>query len=336
MFLNGHTHREPRAPVFFWIAVVVALTSPSAVAQSSAEVTTAWVAPRTPWGDPDLQGVFTSTDEFNIPLERPAEFEGRLLSDVSPEELAEFKRASNEQRARNMARNNAFQGLEVRALSNLSPSRRWLVAEPPAGRVPPLTAEGEQRRAAYEASLIQPADEPASLNMWYRCISLGVPGTMLPTQDGAPHRIVQAPGIVAIAHERLHQTRVIPTDGRPHLADSFRMYMGDARGRWEGDSLVVETTNFRGRFRTTAAASEKLRIVERFTPVAPDALEWSVTFDDPAAWTAPWTIAMRLTRTSESMFEDACHEGNHTVRNILSGARAEETSPGGAAQGRGP
>ena len=111
------------------------------------------------------------------------------------------------------------------------------------------------------------------------------------------------------------------------------MYMGDARGRWEGDTLVVETTNFKGRFSTTAAASEKLRIVERFTPVVPDALEWSVTFDDPAAWTAPWTIAMQLTRTSEAMFEDACHEGNHTVRNILSGARAEERAQ---AQGRGP
>ena len=110
MFLNGYARRESRA--LFWIAVVVAPTSAIAVAQSSAEVTTAWVVPRTPWGDPDLQGVYTNTDEFNVPLEKPAEFEGRLLSDISAEELAEFKRASNEQRARNFARNNAFQGLE--------------------------------------------------------------------------------------------------------------------------------------------------------------------------------------------------------------------------------
>lgn len=331
MFLNGHAHRASRAPAFFWIAVVVALTSASAFAQSSAGVTTAWVAPRTPWGDPDLQGVYTNIDERNVPLERPAEFEGRLSSDISPAELAEFARTTNEQRARQFERNNAFRGLGDVQRFDLSPSRPWLVADPPTGRVPPLTAEGERRRAAYEASLTQPADEPASLNMWYRCIGLGVPGTMMPTPDGAPHRILQTPGIVAIAHERLHETRVIPTDGRPHVADAIRMYMGDAKGRWEGDSLVVETTNFKGRFRTTAAASENLRIVERFTPVAPDALEWSVTFDDSATWTSPWTIAMRLTRTSESMFEDACHEGNHTVRNILSGARAAE-----GAQGRGP
>ena len=305
----------------------------NAAAQSASEAAP-WSAPRTPWGDPDLQGVYTNIDERNVPLERPAEFEGRLLSDISPAELAEFARTTNEQRARQFERNNAFRGLTAVDQFDLTPSRPWLVADPPTGHVPPLTPEGERRQAAYEASLVHPADEPASLNLWYRCISLGVPGTMLPTADGAPHRIVQAPGIVAIAHERLHETRVIPTDGRPHLADSFRMYMGDARGRWEGDSLVVEMTSFRGRFRTTAAASEKLRIVERFTPVAPDALEWSVTFDDPATWTSPWTIAMRLTRTSESMFEDACHEGNHTVRNILSGARAEETSPGGGSRTR--
>jgi len=312
------------------VALIIALAS-VAVAQPARP----WVVPRTPWGDPDLQGVYTNADEFNVPLEKPAEFEGRLLSDVSPEELAEFARTSNEQRARNFERNNAFQGLTGVDLSNLRPSRRWLVADPSAGRVPPLTADGERRRAEYEASLAQPADEPASLNLWYRCIGLGVPGTMLPTQDGAPHRIFQAPGIIAIAHERLHETRVIPTDGRPHVAAEIRMYMGDARGRCEGDSLVVETSNFKGQFRTTAAASEKLRIVERLTPVAPDALEWSVTFDDPSAWATPWTIAMRLTRTTEAMFEDACHEGNHTVRNILSGARADERAPA-AAQGRGP
>lgn len=307
-----------------WPALSLVLISTTAAAQTSARLGP-WAAPRTPWGDPDLQGVYTNIDELNVPLERPERFEGRALSDISPEELAAFARETNEERRRRVEYN-AFLGLTAVDRFDLRPSQAWRIVDPPSGHLPELTPEGRERQAAYTAALRQPADRPASLNHWYRCISLGVPSTMLPTPDGAPHRIVQAPGIVAIASERMHETRIIATDGRAHVADVFRMYMGDARGRWEGDSLVVETTNLRGQFRLTAAASEKLRLIERFTPLGPDALEWSVTFDDPGAWTSPWTMAMQLTRTDEAMFEDACHEGNHTVRNILSGARAEEAA----------
>jgi hypothetical protein len=324
----------PAALVSGGMAFAVALSWSSATAQSASDASSAWTVPRTPWGDPDLQGVYTNIDELNIPLERPARFEGRLVSDISPEELASFARESNEQRQRAFEQNNAFRGLTAVDRFDLRPSRPWRIIDPPAGRVPALTSEGQERQAAYAASVRQPADRPDSLTLWYRCISLGVPGTMLPSVDGAPYRIVQAPGIVAIAYERMHESRVIPTDGRAHVANVIRMYAGDARGRWEGESLVVETTNFKARFLLTSAASDKLRVIERFTPLSPDALEWSVTFDDASAWTSPWSIAMRLTRTVEAMFEDACHEGNHTVRNILSGARADERAS--AARSRGP
>jgi hypothetical protein len=321
-----------RLPTLVCASVALASALPwcSAAAQSVSGATSDWVAPRTPWGDPDLRGVYTNIDEFNVPLERPTRFEGRTLSDVSAEELAAFARESNEQRQRNFERNNAFRGLTAVDRFDLRPSRAWRIVDPREGRVPTLTPEGRLRQDAYAAGLRQPADRAQSLNLWYRCISLGVPTTMLPTQDGAPHRIVQAPGVVAIAHERMHETRVIPTDGRAHVADAIRMYAGDARGRWEGDTLVVETTNLKGQFQLTSAASEKLRVIERFTPLGPDAIDWSVTFEDPSAWTAPWTIALRLTRTSDAMFEDACHEGNHTVRNILSGARADERAAAAA------
>jgi hypothetical protein len=148
---------------------------------------------------------------------------------------------------------------------------------------------------------------------------------MMPAIYGNSYRIVQGPGVVTIGYEMVNEVRVIPLDGRPHAGDVLRSYMGDARGHFEGDTLVVETTNFNGRV-PYRGSSDRLRLIERFDPVSPTIVEWSVTFDDPATWTRAWTFAMHLTLTDEPPFEYACHEGNYAMRNILGIARAEEAA----------
>jgi hypothetical protein len=291
---------------------------PSAASKSAKP----WIPASTPWGEPDLQGIYSNTDELNIPLERPEQFAGRTLAEVTAAELAEFARASNEER-RQTFEQNPFRGLTAVDRFDLKPSRRWLVVDPVDGKVPPLTVEGQRRQAAFAARQNGPADSPEALNLWYRCISLGVPRSMMPSVDGAPFQIVQAPGVVAIRYERMHEVRVIRLDGAP-IGSGIRQYMGVSRGHWEGKTLIVESTGFKGENQMTSPASKNLRVLERFTPVAAGRLEWSVTFEDSAGWTRPWTLSMLLTSTTEQLFEDACHEGNYALRNTLSGARAEE------------
>ena len=151
---------------------------------------------------------------------------------------------------------------------------------------------------------------------------------MMPAIYGSSYEIVQGPSYVAIVYEMIHETRVIPLDVRPHVGKEIRSYMGDARGRWEGDTLVVETTNFKDVIAYRDAGGDTLRMVERFTPAGPNTIEWSVTLDDPTTWTRPWTFAMLLAKkdASQRPFEYACHEGNYGLRNILSAARAEEAA----------
>jgi len=162
------------------------------------------------------------------------------------------------------------------------------------------------------------------MSLYDRCISRGVPGSMMPVIYGNAYDITQAPGYVVIRYEMVHEARVIPLGDQPRLPETFDFYMGDARGHWEGDTLVVETTNFRegAAYRN---ASTKLKLTERFTPVDASTLRWEVRFEDPATWEAPWAFAMPLKRDSESpMFEYACHEGNRGLENILRAARAAE------------
>jgi hypothetical protein len=283
-------------------------------------------APRTPWGDPDLQGAYTNSDESLIPMERPDVLTGRSLSDVSPEELAKL----NEQR--NEARIEADkQRWELRSplhwFENHNPknSRAWLVVDPPDGKLPPQTAEAKARATARAQARKGrgEADSYEDRSLYDRCITRGLPGSMMPAIYGNSYEIVQGPGYVAIQYEMVNELRVIPLDGRPHLASAIRNYMGDARGRFEGDTLVVETTNFTDKV-PYRGSSQNLKLIERFTPRAPGVVEWSVTFDDPSTWTRPWTFAMNLTKTTERPFEYACHEGNYAMRNILSIAREEE------------
>jgi hypothetical protein len=300
-----------------------------------------WTPPRTPWGHPDLAGVYSNSDESGIPFERPARFDGRRLEDITAKELEELRTERRKATAddsvavdRPVDREAFWENL------NAVNSRAWLVVDPADGKIPPTTAQAQQRAAARaearRTSGRGPADSAADRSLYDRCISRGLPGSMMPAIYGSSYEIVQGPESVAIVYEMVHETRVIPLDGRPHAGSAIRSYMGDARGRWDGDALVVETRNIKDEIAYRNASGATLRLIERFTPT-PNGLEWSVTVDDPSTWTRPWTFAMMLTKkdASQRPFEYACHEGNYGLRNILSAARAEEAAAraGAAADG---
>jgi len=299
-----------------------------------AEVPKNWKPARTPWGDPDLTGVYSNSDEAGIPFEKPAQFEGRRLEDITEAELNELRKTRQDATIeRAVSASDDPEGhpqLFWWETLNATNSRAWLVNDPPDGRIPPETPEARQRAAARTAARRQsghgPADGPEDRSLYDRCISRGLPGSMMPAIYGSSYQIVQGQGSVAIIYEMIHETRVIPLDGRSHVGKSIRNYMGDARGHWEGNTLVVETTNFKDQTAYRGADGATLRLVERFKPVGPHTVEWSVTGNDPATWTRPWTFAMNLTKkdASQRPFEYACHEGNYGLRNILSGARADE------------
>jgi hypothetical protein len=295
------------------------------------------VDPRTPWGDPDLQGNYTNVYEQATPLERPDELAGRRLEDLRGAELAEFLTARRDD---SVAR---FDSSDVHAptfwwadsLDVEKGSQAWLIVDPPEGRIPPLTQTARQRVAeraeARRLSGRGPADSWEDRSLYDRCITRGMPGSMMPTLYGNSFQIVQAPGVVAIRYEMIHETRVVPLVEQASPGPAVRQHMGIARGRWEGDTLVVETTNFRqdSAFRNANAAT--LRIVERFRRAAPDKVQWTVTIDDPETWTRPWSFSLPLTANDrEPIFEYACHEGNYGLRNILSAARAAERAAAGS------
>ena len=302
--------------------------------------------PRTPWGDPDLQGNYSNKYEQGTPFERPAEFEGRTIRDVKGEELADLIR----ERAVEVLLNSPFSGGDPIAgnfggapafydrFEAHKGSRPWFVVEPSDGKVPAMTSEGRQAsqaRAAARAALRRgrgTADSYEDRSLYDRCITRGLPGSMMPTNYGNSYRIVQGPGFVAISYEMVHETRIIPLDRRPKIGEAIRQYMGDARGHWDGDTLVVETTNFKDEPAYRGSNPRALRLIERFTPTGPDKVEWSVTVDDPTSWKMPWTFAMPLTRNDkEAIFEYACHEGNRAMENLLSAARALEKAEAEAA-----
>jgi len=296
---------------------------------ASVQVTGQSGAPRTPWGDPDLQGTYTNTYENGTPLERPDEFAGRTLDQVKGEELANIRRAIQKRTI------GAFLGPEHAPdnwwQDNLyldRGSQAWLVIDPPDGKIPPLTAEAQRRNqaraAARKASTRGPADSYQDRSLYDRCITRGLPGSMMPAIYGNQYQIVQSPGSVAILYEMIHETRVIPLDGRSPIASSIALDMGDARGRWDGDTLVITTQNFKERSAYRNANPETLTLTERFTRISPTQVGWSVTVDDPSTWTRPWTFSLPLTADPNPLPLYECHEGNYGLKNILSAARAEE------------
>jgi hypothetical protein len=315
------------------LAVVLSAAGVMPEAQSRRSGDQPYSPPRTPWGDPDLQGAYTNSNESLIPMERPDDLAGRRLDDITPEELAKLNEQRNQERIEADRRRWELRS-PLHWFENHDPknSRPWLVVDPPDGKIPPITAEAK-RRAAVRAEARKgrgEADSYEDRSYFDRCISRGLPGSMMPAIYGNSYEIVQGPGYVAIAYEMINEMRVIPLDGRPHAGPAIRMYMGDGRGRFEGDTLVVETTNFTDKV-GYRGSSGGLTLTERFTPVSPEIVEWSVTFDDPDTWTRPWTFAMNLTRTAERPFEYACHEGNYAMFNLLRIARAEEARAAKAA-----
>ena len=316
--------------------IVVSLGGCMAGSLAWTDVASGQSLPRTSWGDPDIQGIWTNVSMQGVPLERPEKYAGRLF--LTPGEIAEKKQeALKREKALATERLGAGQGTgagpehwyETGEVS----TRTSLVVDPPDGRVPPLTEEARQKpfRASHRRD--GQYDSWEDLSTWDRCLTRGIPGGMVPQVYGNNYQILQARGTVTILYEMIHDVRVIPLDGRPHIAGQIRQWLGDARGRWEGNTLVVETTNFTDKTSlmrdfpaTRMNHSEALRLTERFTRIDAKTLNYRVTIDDPKTYTRPWTaeIPMTTDNAPDRILEYACHEGNYTVPNILSGARAQE------------
>jgi hypothetical protein len=299
-------------------------------------------APRTPWGDPDLQGTYTNGNESGIPMARPAEFAGKRPEDVTPAEVARLaqERASRiEKTAETIGGtedNNTGAGPK-HWYENYNPqnSRPWMVLDAPDYQVPPTTQEAKDRAAALRAArgggdgyYVGPFRGPEEFTPYVRCITRGVPGSMMPAIYGNSYDITQAPGYVAIRYEMVHETRVIPlvssASAAPTGKAALKSYIGYGHGYWEGDTLVVVTTNYleAGAY---GGASSALKTTERFKPTGPNTIDWSIRFEDAHTWTRPWSFGMLLTRDPQSqVFEYACHEGNEGMRNMLKVARDAE------------
>jgi len=318
------------------VAVGVAIFAATVIsAQSGAKP---YTAPRTPWGDPDLQGIYTNSDESGIPMARPAEFAGKRPDQITPEQMAQLvkQRASRIEETAEIigatTDNNTGAG-PTHWYENYNPknSRPWMIADAPDYQIPPTTQEARDRAAKVRAArrggdgyYRGPFDGPEDFTLYVRCITRGVPGSMMPAIYGNSYDITQGPGFVAIRYEMVHETRVIPLDNRPHVSDAIHSYMGDARGHFEGDTLVVETTNYLEKSATNGA-SEHLKTTERFKPTGPHTVDWSITLDDPHTWTKPWTYGMQLTKDPKAeLFEYACHEGNEGMRGMLKAERLKE------------
>jgi hypothetical protein len=292
-----------------------------------------YAPPKTPWGDPDLQGLYTNKYEQGTPFEKPAEFEGKTLVDIQERELADIVK-KRQQRAIDNAPflsgdpTGTIAGpMEFRDIYEVSKaSRPWFVTDATDGKIPPMTPEARQRIAARRPTGSSFSngvyDSYESLGLYDRCITRGYPNSLLPAIYGDSYQIVQGQGFVAIRIEMIHDTRIIPLGGQAHLSKNLTFDFGDPRGHWEGNTLVVETTNFRDRSVYRNGNPATFKLIERFTPTSKTSLEWTVTVDDPATWTKPWSFSLPLTvNDEEPPYEYACHEGNYAMKNILSGSR---------------
>jgi len=317
-----------------------------AVSESKA-VKQTWTPPRTADGRPDLQGAWSNN--IATPLERPKELAGR--QSLTGEEVAAMRKKAHE--LFNNGKSDAAFGDTVflTVWANVTgtksgfkstdgetgdyssvwtverdwDSRTSLITDPPDGRIPSLTPEGQKRREANAAARERRAEGPEDRALQERCITYGSPQLVAGYQSG--YTILQNPTSVVITNEMIHDSRVISLDGRPHLPSTVHQWLGDSRGHWEGDTLVVDTTNYKPKS-FMSISSEKLHVTERFSRTGPETLKYEITIDDPGTWTKAWSLMIPLSRSSDPFFEYACHEGNIGLAGILGGARAEEQAAG--------
>ena len=320
------------------VAAALLLTAGPAFGQAAkAAQGKTWTPAKTPWGDPDLQGTWTSDDCIGTPLNRPANLGEKLY-------LTEEDLAKREDQLAKQRENDKKEFVAGDQRVGTGPPSHWgerarrpckqtsLVVDPPNGRLPDLLPEAKTRKFGQSAGVENPkADSWEDFDYYIRCISRGVTGSIFPVIYGNGQQFVQAPGYVTILQEMVREARVIPLDGRPHASANIRSYMGDARGHWEGDTLVVETTNFLGNRNGVnlngggTPTSDALKLVERYTPAGPNEMRYEVTIDDPNTFTRPFKVAFPLTQErGYQNFEYACHEGNYAMFDSLSGARAKE------------
>jgi hypothetical protein len=350
-------------------AMVAAVPAAAQTAPKSSSASAASATSKTPWGDPDLQGTWTSDDTWGVPFERPKEFGTRasLTEDElkgrqkAVERSAEFvenggdnhspAKAQIDAKAKGEAAPAPPPGRFGRGVDAAPVPGHWgefarrashqtsQIVDPPDGRLPPLTPEAQAKLDAKNILRRDPV--PASYENWSwydRCISRGVAGSILPVIYGNGLEIVQTAGYVAIRYEMVHDVRIIPTDGRPHLSSNIRSFMGDAVGHWEGKTLVVETTNLLGDRMAVGVNgdggppySEDLKLTERFTRVSANTIDYEMTVDDPKTYTASWKVAFPITHEpGYQLFEYACHEGNMAMHNMLSTARMEDAKKASA------
>ncbi len=286
--------------------------------------------PRTADGQPDLQGIWTNATI--TPLERPADLAGKQV--FTEQEAAEY--AKQAVQANNADRRDVPPEVDVaraynqfwydRGTTVVSTKQTSLIVDPPDGRIPALTPQAQKKAADLaEMRRLHPADGPEDRTLNERCIRNNITGPpMLPGPYNNNYQIVQVPGYVVIVVEMIHDARIIPIDGRPHLPQNVRSWLGDSRGHWEGNTLVVETTNFRPDATYRNTVPESLHLTERLTRVNADMIQYEFTVDDPATFTRPWTAAIPMTKAPGPVYEYACHEGNYAMEGILAGARAAE------------
>jgi len=308
-----------------WLAPArVAGQVPARTANQGSAPRKDWTPPRTPDGQPDLQGIWAIT--ALTPLERPRELAGKEF--LTEEEAAQFVRRTLDQGDRDKRDSSPEADLNRnynefwRERGNVVvPSRRTsLIVDPRDGRIPAFTPEAQRKRNARVTAQRLPGG-PEDLPLRLRCITRGLP--MVPTPNNNFFQIVQAPGYVVILQEMMYEARIIPLDGRPHLDPKVRAYMGDARAHWDGNTLVIDTTNFFGKD-DFHGADENLRVTERLTRMAADSIRYEFTVDDPTAFARPWSGEIPFMKSEEGIFDYECNEGNYAMIDILAGARAEE------------
>jgi hypothetical protein len=304
--------------------------------------TTRWEPPRLAWGHPDLQGIWNNVTA--TPLQRSNELKDKAL--LTDEEAAALAKRAAQREAESEARPTAQQtpgqrtgyasSIWFETTHSLSDNRTSLLVDQEDGRLPPLTPAGQKiAQELAQAAKLRPADDPEDRGAYERCISRGLPGAMMPGFYNHNYQIIQTRDYVVISVEMIHDARIIPLDGRPAVRSGLNQWLGNSRGRFEGNTLVVETTGFRRIDQRNVAVfgtSERGRVIERFTPTGPGSMDYQFTIDDPEIYTRSWTASIPMSRVEGPLFEYACHEGNYGLRNILAGHRKEEEENAAAPQ----